>query len=107
MKKQILICTVVLLSFALMSARGAERNSADVSAEIEAFFVNFLSSRTACDNFSENYMTFFGGHSPEIRVRDITEKQAFVWDIWKRANLNFEEERLIPTTPITEGNAGQ
>jgi len=107
MKKHILICTALLLSFALMSARGADRNSAEVSAEIETFFVNFLSSRTVCDNFSENYMTFFGGHSPEIRVRDIAEKQAFVWDIWKRANLNFEEERLIPTTPITEGNAGQ
>jgi len=106
MKKYLLICSLLLVSLAFISARGADRNSAELSAEIETFFASFLSNRAQCYNFSENYLTPFDGRSPELRIDDIAGKQAMVWEAWRRANQNFEEEGLIPTASITEANVG-
>jgi len=95
MKKYLLIC-LTLLIFAFGINR-TENRSVETIAEIEQFFIDYLSGKE----------TVYAGRSYRIRVRDIAQKQAMVWEAWKRANQNFDEERLIATTPIKEANTGK
>jgi len=94
MKKCFLVC--LLLMF-VCSICKAENRSIETIAEIEKFFI---------DHLSGNEMTYTG-RSHRIQVNDIAKEQALVWEVWKRANQNFDEEKLIATTPIEEGNAGK
>ncbi|MCL2560906.1 MAG: hypothetical protein FWE10_01100 [Rikenellaceae bacterium] len=74
-----------------------ESRPAAATTEIETFFADYLSGKE----------TPYTGRNHRIRVRDIAKEQARVWEAWKRANLNFDEETLIATRPIEEGNAGK
>ena len=95
MKKHFL--TYLTLSIFACGICKAENRPIETTAEIERFFIDYLSG---------NEMPYTG-RSHRIQVRDIAKEQAQVWEAWKRANQNFDEEKLIATTPIEEGSAGK
>ena len=89
--------TCLILTIFVCSICKAENRSVETTIEIEKFFIDYLSGK------EEPY----NSHSYKINLQDIAKKRTMVWEAWKQANLNFDEEKLIATTPIAEGNAGK
>lgn len=45
--------------------------------------------------------------SKKIKINDLEQKRAYVWEAWKKANAAFEEERLIDIGPLQQAKTGQ
>lgn len=64
--------------------------------EIVDFFKEYLSGKES------PYQT-----KSSIRIADIKQEQALVWEAWRQANNDFEEEKLIELTKLGEKKLGR
>lgn len=101
MKKSTLLLTGLIALFLFTTQAGAgslpenPKKNSPSTAQIEAFFLDHLSRKTA--HYQDN---------TPIRLADIARQRAWVWEAWKKANLRFEEERLIPLAALENEKTG-
>ena len=91
----------LLLSIAWCSCSAAtapdEHDTNRVSEEaISAFFADRLADKTA---------TFAGEKA--LNLWEVEQQRQWVWEIWKAANGDFAEEKLIDLKPLSETLLGR
>lgn len=91
------ICLVVTLTSCLnLTAGDTETQKSTEKKDVSAYFSEFLGGNHAL--YSEN---------TPVKLSKLKEIQSSVWDAWKNANQNFEEEKLITLETLEKGKSGR
>lgn len=99
MKSTVCLSKCLALSLAgivsVSATKASEPKSSPKTQEVAAFFSGHLTGNPA--GYAE---------SATIKLSDLARQRASVWEAWKLANNGFDEEKLIATTPLWQGNSG-